>query len=378
MKKPVLNLLIITLALAFFVFSPSMHASCEQGCSGVDDSNTFLGDNALFDFTAGDNDTAVGYSALASDLNGINNTAVGAYALDSDTSGYSNTGIGVNALSSATTGSWNTAVGDGALQANYGGNNNTALGYQAAYWASGVNNTAAGYQALYSNHTGNNNTGVGHSALYNNTGTNNIAIGDSAGINLTTGSNNIDIGGKGVAGESNTTRLGKKGTQTTVYVTGISGATVARGVGVIVDTDGHLGTTTSSARFKENIRPMNKESEELLFLQPVTFRYKHDLDPDGIPQFGLVAEQVEKIDPNLVARDDEGKPYGVRYEAVNAMLLNEFLKEHRKVEEQGAMMARQQKQIEALTALVKQQSALIQNVSAQLESKFAPRVALNE
>jgi hypothetical protein len=140
----------------------------------------------------------------------------------------------------------------------------------------------------------------------------------------------------GVADESGTIRIGTKGTHKDTFIAGISGVTVATGVGVIIGPDGHLGTVVSSARFKDGIKPMDKASEAILALQPVTFRYKQELDPDGIPQFGLVAEQVEKVNPALVARDDQGKAYTVRYEAVNAMLLNEFLKERRKVEEQEA------------------------------------------
>jgi len=214
---------------------------------------------------------------------------------------------------------------------------------------------------------------------------NNIALGSNAGINLTLGSNNIDIFDRGVAGEANTIRIGRQGTQTTTFIAGISGATVPTGVAVIVDSSGHLGTTTSSARFKEAIKPMDKASEAILALKPVTFHYKHELDPEGIPQFGLVAEQVEKVNPDLVARDEQGKPYTVRYEAVNAMLLNEFLKEHRTVQEQEATIAQlksavakqeataaqQQKQIEGLTAG-------LQKVSAQLEaSKPAPQKVVN-
>src|SRR5205814_4613010 len=157
----------------------------------------------------------------------------------------------------------------------------------------------------------------------------------------------------GVAGEGNTIRIGTTGTQTNTYIAGISGVTVAGGVGVIIDSSGHLGTVVSSARFKDAIKPMDKVSEAILALKPVSFRYKHELDPNGIPQFGLVAEQVEKVNPDLVARDEQGKPYTVRYEAVNAMLLNEFLKEHnafveeqRKVQEHGATIARLQKQVE--------------------------------
>src|SRR5947199_186032 len=197
----------------------------------------------------------------------------------------------------------------------------------------------------------------------------NTVLGEDAGFNIT-GSKNIDIGNDGVAGESATIRIGATGSQTNTYVAGISGVTVSGGIGVIVDSSGHLGTITSSARYKEAIKPMDKASEAILALQPVTFRYKHDLDPDGIPQFGLVAEQVEKVNPDLVARDEQGKAYTVRYEAVNAMLLNEFLKEHRKVEQQRkdfeAALAQQQKQIEALTAVV-------QRVSAQLELSKAER-----
>ena len=219
------------------------------------------------------------------------------------------------------------------------------------------------------NTTGNGNTASGVGALSaNTTGSNNIALGTNAGLNLTTGSHNIDIGNAGVAGEANNIRIGTHGTQTNTFIAGIHGVTVAGGVEVIVDTNGHLGTTTSSERFKEAIKPMDKASEAILALKPVTFRYKHELDPEGIPQFGLVAEQVEKVNPDLVARDEKGQVYTVRYEAVNAMLLNEFLKQHRKVEQQEATIAKQQKQIEALTTG-------IQRVSDRLElSKTAPEI----
>src|SRR5262249_11852529 len=156
---------------------------------------------------------------------------------------------------------------------------------------------------------------------------NNIALGTSAGANLETGSNNIDIGNAGLVVESNRIRIGTQRTHKATFIAGISGATVPGGVAVIIDSNGQLGTVVSSARFKEAIKPMDKASEAILALKPVTFRYKHDLDPDGVPQFGLVAEEVEKVNPDLVARDDQGTPYSVRYDAVNAMLLNEFLKE---------------------------------------------------
>jgi uncharacterized coiled-coil protein SlyX len=203
-------------------------------------------------------------------------------------------------------------------------------------------------------------------------------LGAKAGESLTTGSNNIDIGNPGVAAEDNNIRIGKVGTQTGTFIAGIHGTTIANGIGVIIDSTGQIGTVTSSARFKEAIRPMDKASEAILALQPVTFRYKQDLDPDGIPQFGLVAEQVEKVNPDLVVRGEDGKVMTVRYEAVNAMLLNEFLKEHRNVAEQQSTLtelkttvAQQQKQIEALTSIV-------QKVSDQITlSKPAPQLVAN-
>jgi len=198
-------------------------------------------------------------------------------------------------------------------------------------------------------------------------------LGSGAGSSLTNGSNNIDIGNEGVAGEQRTIRIGSSSgssSQTRTFVAGISGARLT-GAAVVVNTDGQLGTTTSSKRFKDEVKPMDKASEAILALKPVTFHYKKEIDPERTPQFGLVAEEVEKVNPDLVVRDKEGKPYSVRYDQVNAMLLNEFLKEHRKVQELEANAVRQQKQIEALTAG-------LQKVSAQFElSKPAPRAVLN-
>jgi len=302
------------------------------------------------------------------------------------------------ALGGNDTGSNNTANGVAALFSNKNGKYNTANGFQALRDnANGDGNTASGVKALNQNFQGNFNTAAGYRALFNNTiGSGNIGLGFAAGANLIRGSNNIDVGNVGLPRESGIIRIGTDGTQTNTYIAGISGVTVPDGVGVIIDTSGHLGTVVSSERFKDNVKPMDKASEVILELQPVTFHYKHDLDPIGIPQFGLVAEQVEKVDPDLVARDEQGKPYSVRYEAVNAMLLNEFLKEHRKVEEQEAMIselkstvaqqqkesrstaAQQQNEIKALTASLKEQAAQIQKVSAQVElSKPAPRTVVD-
>jgi trimeric autotransporter adhesin len=207
-------------------------------------------------------------------------------------------------------------------------------------------------------------------------------LGGLAGFNLTTGDYNIDIGYNvvGVAGESNTIRIGNM-TITDTYIRGIRGVTIASGAPVLVAANDQLGTMTSSKRFKDAIKPMDNASEALFGLKPATFHYKKEIDPKGTAQFGLVAEDVEKVNPDLVVRDKEGKPYSVRYDQVNAMLLNEFLKEHKKVEQQETTIAqlkkeleatteRQQKQIEALTAG-------LQKVSAQLElSKAAPHAVV--
>src|SRR4029077_12133718 len=204
-------------------------------------------------------------------------------------------------------------------------------------------NTASGENALR-NDTGSSNTAMGIQALNNNTsGSNNTALGALASQNLTTGNNNIDIGSNvlGTAGESGKIRIGKQGTQNGTFIAGIFGVTMT-GSPVVVNSSGKLGVSgTSSIRFKKAVKPMDKASEAILQLEPVTFRYKEEIDPDGIPQFGLVAEEVEKVNPDLITRDEEGKPATVRYEAVNAMLLNEFLKEHRKVEEQERLAKQQ-------------------------------------
>jgi hypothetical protein len=172
-------------------------------------------------------------------------------------------------------------------------------------------------------------------------------------------------------------RIGTVGTHTKTFIAGISVSAIS-GTAVVVNSNGRLGVAASSARFKKAIKPMDKASEAIHALKPVTFRYKQELDPEGIQQFGLVAEQVEKVNPDLVARDDQGKIYTVRYDAVNAMLLNEFLKEHRKNEEQEATIAQLKSGMEALTASLKEQASQIQKMSAQLEvNKSAPRVAEN-
>ena len=349
--------------------------------------NTAIGESALGNTTTGTFNAALGDYALSNNLTGSNNTAAGHFALHFNTTGNENLASGVNALLYNDSGSYNTATGFAALTGNVTSNDNTATGWGAlSQNQTGGDNTATGLQALLSNISGGGNTGIGVNALYSNSrGSNNIGLGIGAGGALTTGDNNIDIGNAGVAGESAKIRIGTKGTHKNTYIAGIYGVTVPRGLGVIVDSSGHLCTTTSSARFKQQIKPMDRASEAILSLHPVTFRYKPELDPAGIPQFGLVAEQVEKVNADLVARDDQGKPYTVRYEAVNAMLLNEFLKEHRRVAalevkmaQQLSMNADQQKAIQALTASLKEQASQIQNVSAQVAaSKLAPPLVVS-
>jgi endosialidase-like protein len=374
-KKTTILPLLIAFVVACFALSPHARATCQEGCNGLDDANTFLGDDAFVSNTSGISETAIGFQALYSDTNGVENTAIGSQAMHSTRGAFANTAIGVDALYNNTFGGFNTAIGAEALYGNTTGTYNTATGWESLELnTTGFNNTATGRTTLFNNTTGKKNTATGAFALvHNTTGNSNIAFGYQAGGNLTTGGNNIEIGNQGVAGEANTIRIGTEGTQSTTFIAGISGATVPTGVTVIVDTTGHLGTTTSSARFKENIQPMDKASEVILALKPVTFRYKPELDPDGIPQFGLVAEQVEKVNPDLVARDDQGKPYTVRYEAVNAMLLNEFLKEHRKNEKQEATITRLEEQVAALIAG-------LQKVSAQLElsKNLQPQTVLND
>jgi hypothetical protein len=332
--------------------------------------NVAVGANALTSNVTGSHNTALGQSALTSNI-ASDNVAVGFSALFHNTTGTPNVAVGTQALQTNTTGIDNTAVGHSALFSNTGGSFNVAVGTEALFNNIGAgSNTAVGFSALASANGGSN-TAVGESALANSSGSSNIAVGAGAGLNLSGAGNfNIHIGNAGSNGDSNTIRIGN--TQTATFIAGISGAAATGGAAVFVTAAGKLGTVTSSARFKDAIKPMDKTSEAILALKPVTFRYKHELDPDGIPQFGLVAEEVEKVNPDLVARDANGDVYTVRYEAVNAMLLNEFLKEHKTVQEQGATIARLEKQIEALTAG-------LQTLSAQIElSKPAPQTVLND
>ncbi|HEY6153334.1 MAG TPA: tail fiber domain-containing protein, partial [Candidatus Udaeobacter sp.] len=304
--------------------------------------NTAVGAGTLLSNTADEN-TATGTGALLSNVTGNHNTANGAFTLLSNTEGSSNVANGHSALFSNGTGNGNTAVGASALFAN----------------TEGRVNTATGIGALVSNTTGASNTATGASALGENTiGQNNTAIGSLAGLNQITGSGNVYIGAgiQGINGENNS-----------CYISSIFGQTSVNGIPVLVNSSNKLGTTTSSKRFKREIQPMDRTSERLFLLKPVNFRYSKQIDPEGSLQFGLVAEEVEKVNPALVLRDASGQPYTVRYDAVNAMLLNEFLKEHKKIEEQARQIREQKAAINRLGRRV--ETALAQIEDYELKTR---------
>jgi trimeric autotransporter adhesin len=364
---------LIPSVLVCFALLPKAQAVSPAPDGGYPGENTAEGQTALLGLTTGRFNTAVGYLSLLSDGSGSYNTAIGAGTLLANTADE------------------NTATGAGALLSN----------------TAGFGNTANGAFALFNNTTGAGNTACGEHALYNNTsGGNNIALGQLAGSNVTTTINNIDIGNSGVASESNTIRIGTSGIHTFTFISGIHGTHTMIGdaIPVLIDSNNQLGTTSSSRRFKKEIKPMDTTSEGVLALKPVTFQYKSD--KTNTPQFGLIAEDVAAVNSDLIVRDSDGKPYTVRYDAVNAMLLNEFLKEHRKVEEQErkvqgqeatitqlkctvaqqqqdfqAAAAHQQAQIEALTAGLRRVSARLATASSSsggLElSKATPQTVLN-
>ncbi len=318
--------------------------------------NTATGVAALYSNTA-DNNTATGYFALYSNTSGTGNLAEGYESLYSNTVGAGNVAEGYQSLYSNISGFSNTAIGFDALYSNLSGAHNTAVGYQSLY-ANGngqpqfsQDNAGFGYQALYANTTGSRNTAVGSQALaFNTTGNNNIAIGNGAGGGIVNGTGNIMLNAVGSDSDNFTTRIGEQNIQTSAYFGGIYGSPSGQiGATVLVDLNGKLFTAGSSRRFKQDILPMDDASDVLLQLHPVTFRYKAEFGSPEIPQFGLIAEEVNEVCPELVAHDAKGGIYTVRYDAVNAMLLNEFLKEHQRVEEQERRLAEQAKEIGTLT-----------------------------
>lgn len=324
--------MVVTFAFACFGVTPDAHAISPAPDGGYPGGNTAEGQNALFSLTSGTYNTAVGLFSLRTVTTGAFNTGVGAGTLFVNT-GSANTATGAGALLSNTDGAGNTADGTFALGSNVDGSSNTAVGSDALLHCIGSNNTA-----------------VGSGALDNATGFANVALGFGAGSGVFAANDVICIG----------TEVAGADVSHTAWIGNVYGMTTQSGTTapVIVSDSGQLGTVASSERFKKDIANMEKASEAILSLRPVTFHYKTDVK--GISQFGLIAEEVVKVNPALVLPDKEGKPYTVRYDAVNAMLLNEFLKEHSTVQEL-------KKEVAALTAIVKEQASQIQKVSAQLE-----------
>jgi len=371
--------------------------------------STAVGVNALYNNNAQGN-TAVGYEALANATNGAYNTALGVAALSENQSGISNTAVGVGAIEYGTgsfntasgvdtlsyatgdndtafgasalfyntTGGDNTASGASALYNNINGGNNTASGYQSLFKnTGGAQNTASGASALYTNTQGDDNTASGYAALYHTTGKSNIALGWEAGFSLTSGNNNIDIGSPGVAAESGVIRIGTisgtTSTQSATYVAGIYGVkTATAGMTVVIDSSGQLGTVSSSIRYKEDIQPMTQASERLLQLRPVKFRYKKaDASGEKPIQYGLIAEEVAKVYPELVVRDQTtGRIDGVRYDELAPMLLNEMQKQQRINEAQFAEMRDLKLQVAELKDL-KERMAVMSAALQKLQPKDA-------
>jgi hypothetical protein len=370
--------------------------------------NTASGDNALQNNTTGSFNTADGGNALKSNTTGIYNTASGWDTLASNTTGGANTAIGFDVLESNTTGIYNAAIGASALSSNTTGNNNTASGYQALQFnTTGSANTASGSNALLSNTTGSNNVASGINALYSNTsggynvasgfqallntnagantalgssalqnsttGTYNTAIGANAGVNVTTGSNTIEIGNPGYSSDSGVIRIGctsncgalGAGPQTTAFVAGIYGVTTSasNAVPVLIDSNGNLGTISSSRRYKEDIQDMGDTSSGLLRLRPVTFRYKHPYEDGSKPtQYGLIAEEVAEVYPDLVARSADGQIETVKYQVLDSMLLNELQK-------QNATITAQKDQIRSLEERLARVEAALERTSLTASSR---------
>jgi hypothetical protein len=392
--KPTILPLFVAGVLACFGPLSGMRAVVPAPDGGYPGGNTAEGQNALLSLTTGSFNTAVGWFSLQSNTTtnfntalgagtllynvAETNTAIGAGALLFNTTGEGNTAAGTQALFSNDTGSANTATGDAALYGNIEGSNNTATGTAALFFNIGSRNTASGRSALFDNTTGGDNTATGYSALFNNTsGDFNTATGTDALVNNTTGSHNTALGyfaGSDVTGIGNVcigaNVNGDAGVDDTTWIKNVNHLTqnFAAGVNDYVTvrlTDGRLGHTAvvSSRRYKEDIKPLAAASESLYALKPVSFRLKKEFDEMQALGFGLIAEEVEKVDPALVYRNNKGQAESVRYEMINAMLLNEFLKAHGKIEEQ-------QKQIGGLSAQLKQQAAQIQKISGKGTEQF--------
>jgi len=336
------------------------HSYAAPICDTSDtNSNTACGTDALLTNTTGSNNTATGYAALWANSTGSENTALGVGALITN-NGNANTAAGYQSLYLNTGGGNNTASGYQASYSNRGGSNNTSSGYQALYWNdTGSSNAAFGAAALVQNRAGVRNTAVGAAALAYNRGNFNTALGYGAGEALTYGTDNIDIASAGVAGETHTLRLGTQGSSGTpgsgvvsTYIAGVASVPVT-GLAVYITSSGQLGVQPSSERYKTDIESMGTKTERLAELRPVSFKYKND--PNGTVQYGLIAEEVAKVYPELVIRGDDGRINGVRYEELTPMLLHE--------------VQQQQAQIAALNARLAELDELKQQMLAALHAK---------
>ena len=387
------QLFVITFLLACFGLLDGAQAIITDTQGWFQNGNTAEGQTALWNLRGGHYNTALGLLSLNGLVNGSSNTAVGAWALTSN-AGNNNTATGATALSSNRIGEDNTANGTSALGGNVEGSRNTAIGSQALASNTAYDNTAIGFKALTNNGGGNFNTAIGSYALQNNTGSYNIgigwdtlgsntsgntntALGYGAGFTNTTGTGNIALGawaGKGVTTGFNVTCLGYgvlgANVDNSTWIGNVWGVTTQSGntAPVVVSDGGQLGVVASSERFKKDIAGMKDASSVLLALRPVTFHYKSDAK--DTPQFGLIAEEVAKVNPALVLRDQEGKPFTVRYDAVNAMLLNEFLKEHRKVQEQEARITQLNSTVEKQQATIAQQQKDSQSTAAEQQKEI--------
>jgi hypothetical protein len=353
--------------------------------------NTATGLAALVSNTTASNNTATGYQSLYLNSVGSPDTATGYQALYNNTGGNDNMASGYQALYGNTTGSYNTASGDGALFGNTTANYNTAIGYQALFGnTTGVASTASGYQALFGNTTGNentasgyaalnsngtgsNNTAIGYSALpFNTSGSNNIAIGNLAGNNVSGGnSNNIHIGSTGSFNDNALIRIGTKGTQKKFFVAGVSGVSVANAIPVMIDsTTGQLGTVSSSRRYKEDIQNMGNASDGLMRLRPVTFRYKQPFDDGSKPiQYGLIAEEVAEVYPDLVARSGDGQIETVKYQLLDPMLLNEVQRQQAEIKSQNALLLQQQSQLKTQQVEIAELISNVKIIQASLHTR---------
>ncbi|MBI3796749.1 MAG: tail fiber domain-containing protein [Deltaproteobacteria bacterium] len=329
--------------------------------------NTAFGAEALTSNTAGTNNSALGTFALQGNTEGGDNTGIGAFALHSNTKGSSNTGIGQSALFSNTVGTSNSALGAFALQSNTQGTGNTAFGTFTLNSSTGNNNTGIGSDVLLNNTTGHSNTALGAGALHNiTTSSNNIALGSEAGVALTSGNKNIYLGHRGRASESKTMRLGSG--QTRTFISGIEGTPLS-GSMVLIDSKGQLGVPVSSARYKQAIHGMGERSRGVLKLRPVTFRYKQDASARR--QYGLIAEEVVKVYPELVTRGADGQVESVQYHELIPMLLNELQYQQQQLTTQSQQVAELRAQNARLQEALVQQSAALAERLERLEAEAA-------